>query len=60
MNVNLRGAFVWLREVARDAMKTGGAIVAVTSVSGFLADRGMAHYSVSKAGLGQLVRSARA
>jgi NAD(P)-dependent dehydrogenase (short-subunit alcohol dehydrogenase family) len=60
MNVNLRGAFVSLRESARAMTETGagGAIVAVTSISGFLSERRMAHYAVSKAGLGQLVRSA--
>lgn len=60
MNVNLRGAFVTLREAARVmAARTGpGAIVAVTSVSGFLVERQMSHYSVSKAGLAQLVRVA--
>jgi NAD(P)-dependent dehydrogenase (short-subunit alcohol dehydrogenase family) len=57
MNVNLRGAFVCLRECAR-AMDHGGVIAAVTSISGFLADRSMAHYASSKAGLAQLVRSA--
>jgi NAD(P)-dependent dehydrogenase (short-subunit alcohol dehydrogenase family) len=57
MNVNLRGAFVCLRECGR-AMTNGGSIVAVTSVSGFLADRSMAHYGASKAALAQLVRSA--
>jgi NAD(P)-dependent dehydrogenase (short-subunit alcohol dehydrogenase family) len=59
MNVNLRGAFVSMRECAR-AMNDegGGSIVAVTSISGFLAERLMAHYAVSKAGLAQLVRSA--
>jgi NAD(P)-dependent dehydrogenase (short-subunit alcohol dehydrogenase family) len=57
MNVNLRGAFVCMRECAR-AMKDGGAIIAITSVSGFLADRMLAHYAVSKAGLAQLVRVA--
>jgi NAD(P)-dependent dehydrogenase (short-subunit alcohol dehydrogenase family) len=57
MNVNLRGAFVCLRECAR-AMDHGGSIVAVTSISGFLADRAMAHYAASKAALAQLVRSA--
>jgi NAD(P)-dependent dehydrogenase (short-subunit alcohol dehydrogenase family) len=36
----------------------GGAIVAVTSVSGFLVDRMMGHYSVSKAAVAQLVRVA--
>jgi NAD(P)-dependent dehydrogenase (short-subunit alcohol dehydrogenase family) len=63
LNVNLRGAFVSLRECARamtDPASTarGGAIVAVTSISGFLSERLMAHYAVSKAGLAQLVRSA--
>jgi NAD(P)-dependent dehydrogenase (short-subunit alcohol dehydrogenase family) len=57
MNVNLRGAFVSLREAAR-AMTDGGAIVAVTSISGFLSERLMAHYGASKAGLAHLVRSA--
>jgi NAD(P)-dependent dehydrogenase (short-subunit alcohol dehydrogenase family) len=57
LNVNLRGAFVSLRECGR-AMTGGGAIVAVTSISGFLSERLMAHYAVSKAGLAQLVRSA--
>jgi NAD(P)-dependent dehydrogenase (short-subunit alcohol dehydrogenase family) len=66
LNVNLRGAFVSLRECARamarrsdyGAAGGGGAIVAVTSISGFLSERGMAHYAVSKAGLAQLVRTA--
>ena len=60
MRVNLRGAFVSLRECARAmvALERPGAIVAVTSVSGFLTDRSMAHYSVSKAGLAALVRVA--
>jgi NAD(P)-dependent dehydrogenase (short-subunit alcohol dehydrogenase family) len=60
MRVNLRGGFVTLRECARAmvARNRPGAIVAVTSVSGFLTDRSMAHYSVSKAGLAALVRVA--
>jgi NAD(P)-dependent dehydrogenase (short-subunit alcohol dehydrogenase family) len=60
MSVNLRGAFVTLRESARSMVtrERPGAIVAVTSVSGFLTDRSMAHYSVSKAGLAALVRVA--
>jgi NAD(P)-dependent dehydrogenase (short-subunit alcohol dehydrogenase family) len=60
MRVNLRGGFVTLRECARAMVARGrpGAIVAVTSVSGFLTDRSMAHYSVSKAGLAALVRVA--
>ena len=60
MRVNLRGGFITLRECARAmvALERPGAIVAVTSVSGFLTDRAMAHYSVSKAGLAALVRVA--
>jgi NAD(P)-dependent dehydrogenase (short-subunit alcohol dehydrogenase family) len=60
LRVNLRGAFVTIRECARVmiARQTAGAIVAVTSVSGFLAERGMAHYAASKAALAQLVRVA--
>jgi NAD(P)-dependent dehydrogenase (short-subunit alcohol dehydrogenase family) len=57
MRVNLRGTFVTLRECAR-AMREGGAIVAVGSVSGFLTDQYMAHYDVSKAGVAALVRVA--
>jgi NAD(P)-dependent dehydrogenase (short-subunit alcohol dehydrogenase family) len=62
VGVNLRGAFVSLRECARamaaNASASGGAIVAITSISGFLSERLMAHYAASKAGLAQLVRSA--
>jgi NAD(P)-dependent dehydrogenase (short-subunit alcohol dehydrogenase family) len=60
MRVNLRGGFVTLRECARAmvASERPGAIVAITSVSGFLTDRSMVHYSVSKAGLAALVRVA--
>jgi NAD(P)-dependent dehydrogenase (short-subunit alcohol dehydrogenase family) len=60
IDVNLRGAFVCLRECARAMAPPapGGAIVAITSISGFLSERRMAHYAASKAGLAQLVRSA--
>lgn len=58
MGVNLRGAFVTLRECGQAMREHGGAIVAVTSVSGFLSERMMAHYSVSKAGLAALVKIA--
>ena len=60
LGINLRGTFLCLREVAKVMVSSGrgGAIAAVGSVSGFLADRMMAHYSVSKAGVAQLVRVA--
>jgi NAD(P)-dependent dehydrogenase (short-subunit alcohol dehydrogenase family) len=60
MAINLRGTFLCVRQVARTMVSvgSGGSIVAVTSISGFLADRSMAHYSVSKAGVAELVRVA--
>jgi NAD(P)-dependent dehydrogenase (short-subunit alcohol dehydrogenase family) len=60
VDTNLRGTFLCLREVAKAMVEggRGGAIVAVTSISGFLADRNMAHYAVSKAGVAELVRVA--
>jgi NAD(P)-dependent dehydrogenase (short-subunit alcohol dehydrogenase family) len=60
MAINLRGTFLCLRQVARTMVPagSGGSIVAVSSISGFLADRSMAHYSVSKAGVAELVRVA--
>jgi NAD(P)-dependent dehydrogenase (short-subunit alcohol dehydrogenase family) len=58
--VNLRAAFLTIRECARAmvARHTAGVIVTVTSISAFLVERGMAPYSVSKAGLAQLTRVA--
>jgi NAD(P)-dependent dehydrogenase (short-subunit alcohol dehydrogenase family) len=62
MRVNLRGVMVLLREcgkaMAGDRPAGDRVIVAVSSVSGFLTDRYMAHYSVSKAGVAALVRVA--
>ncbi len=59
MQVNLRGTFLCLRECARIMVaQGGGAIVAVSSVSGFLADRLTSHYNASKAGVDMVVRIA--
>ena len=60
--VNLRGAFLCLRECAAAMVERGtrGSIVATGSVSGTLADRAMAHYNSSKAGLASLARVAAA
>jgi NAD(P)-dependent dehydrogenase (short-subunit alcohol dehydrogenase family) len=55
--VNLRGVFLGLRTCA-EVMSDGGAVVAVSSTSSFLAERGMGAYSTSKAGVSQLVRVA--
>jgi NAD(P)-dependent dehydrogenase (short-subunit alcohol dehydrogenase family) len=61
-DVNLRGVFLCLRECARAmvASGTGGSIVITGSVSGFVADRDMAHYNSAKAGVVQLARIAAA
>ncbi len=60
MAVNLRGTFLCLRAAGRAMVAggRGGSVVAITSISGFLADRMMGHYSVSKAGVAELVRVA--
>jgi NAD(P)-dependent dehydrogenase (short-subunit alcohol dehydrogenase family) len=60
LGVNLRGTFLCLREAGKAMVEggRGGAVVAVSSISGFLADRMMGHYSVSKAGVAELVRVA--
>lgn len=60
MATNLKGAWLSMRAVAGAMIDAGrcGAIVAVSSVSGRLADRGMGAYCVSKAGLDMLVRVA--
>lgn len=59
--VNLRGAFLTLRESAKAMIGSGGGSIVLTgSISGFLADRFMAHYNVSKAGLVALARIAAA
>jgi NAD(P)-dependent dehydrogenase (short-subunit alcohol dehydrogenase family) len=58
--VNIRGVFLCLREAARAmvAADQPGAIVATGSVSGIVSDRGIVHYSTSKAAVHQLVRVA--
>jgi NAD(P)-dependent dehydrogenase (short-subunit alcohol dehydrogenase family) len=58
--VNLRGVFLCLRESARAMVAAGqpGAIVAVGSVSGIVSDRGIVHYSTTKAAVHQLARVA--
>ena len=60
MGTNLKGAWLSMRAVAAAmrAAGVGGAIVAVTSVSAHLVDRGMGTYCASKAGLEMLVKVA--
>jgi 3-oxoacyl-[acyl-carrier protein] reductase len=60
MNVNLRAVYRTVRSSARAMVEAGvsGSIVVNGSAAGRVADIGIAHYSVAKAALRQLVRVA--
>jgi len=62
IDTNLTGTWLTMRAVAKAMVDaaTGGSIVAVSSISGTLADRDMGAYCVSKAGIDMLVRVAAA
>ena len=51
IDTNLTGPFNYSRLAARAMMRTGGAIINVTSVSGITGMSGQCNYSASKAGL---------
>ena len=58
LDVNLKGAFLCCRAVARPMMKARcGRIVNISSVVGLMGNSGQANYSASKAGLLGLTRS---
>jgi 3-oxoacyl-[acyl-carrier protein] reductase len=56
--VNLKGAWNFIRAVARPLMKSRGRIVNISSVVGLMGNAGQANYAASKAGLLGLTRSA--
>jgi NAD(P)-dependent dehydrogenase (short-subunit alcohol dehydrogenase family) len=60
LSVNLTGTWLTIRAGARAMIDAGvgGSIVAVSSISGTLADRDMGAYCVSKAGVDMLVKVA--
>ncbi|HXO52544.1 MAG TPA: SDR family oxidoreductase, partial [Mycobacterium sp.] len=60
IDTNLTGTWLSMRATARAMVDagSGGSIVAVSSISGTLADRDMGAYCVSKAGIDMLVRVA--
>lgn len=62
LDVNLTGTWLVMRAAAQAMIDAGagGSIVAVSSISGTLADRDMGAYCVSKAGIDMLVRVAAA
>jgi len=62
IDTNLTGTWLCLRAVAREMIDagSGGSMVAVSSISGTVADRDMGAYCVSKAGVDMLVRVAAA
>jgi NAD(P)-dependent dehydrogenase (short-subunit alcohol dehydrogenase family) len=62
IDTNLTGTWLTMRATARAMIDagSGGSIVAVSSISGTLADRDMGAYCVSKAGIDMLVRVAAA
>lgn len=62
LDINLTGTWLSMRAAARTMIDagSGGSIVAVSSISGTVADRDMSAYCVSKAGVDMLVRVAAA
>ena len=58
IDTNLTGTWLTMRAAAQQMVDngSGGSIVAVSSISGTLADRDMGAYCVSKAGIDMLVR----
>ena len=57
--INLRGAFVCLRAVARPMIRQrGGRIINIASIVGVMGNAGQCNYSASKAGLIGLTKSA--
>jgi NAD(P)-dependent dehydrogenase (short-subunit alcohol dehydrogenase family) len=62
LDTNLTGTWLTMRAVAAAMIDAGqgGSMVAVSSISGTVADRAMGAYCVSKAGLDMLVRIAAA
>lgn len=60
IDVNLTGTWLTMRAVAQAMIDSGsgGSIVAVSSISGSVADRDMGAYCVSKAGVDMLVKVA--
>lgn len=57
VDTNLKGTFLFTRAVSRPMMKTGGAIVNITSVVGITGNAGQANYTASKGGVIALTKT---
>lgn len=58
INVNLKGAFNFIKHLSRSLMKsTSGRIINISSVSGLMGNAGQANYSASKAGIVGLTKT---
>lgn len=57
LDVNLKGAWNFIKACTRVLMKNGGRVVNITSVVGITGNAGQANYAASKAGLIGLTRS---
>ena len=58
LRINLRGAFVFSRAVAKPMMKQrSGSIIQITSVIGLIGNAGQCNYAASKAGLIAMTKS---
>jgi len=57
LDVNLKGAWNFMKAATRPLMKSGGRIVNIASVVGLTGNAGQANYAASKAGLLGLTRS---